>query len=127
MCVTRAPLLLAYFIWKNLNKHPLIPATDSWESLGMRRGKSGSGQKNNAAPKASLIQKQRALHAVAHMATQTPPTEPATVEEDRFQALMQAISGCKTALMAKVDLLQTDFGLMRRDMDKVRDRLGEAE
>lgn len=34
---------------------------------------------------------------------------------------------CKNVLTAKIDVLQTDFGLMRRDMDKLHDRLGEAE
>lgn len=61
------------------------------------------------------------------MATQTASADPATVEEDRFQALMWAISSCKTTLMAKIDLLQMDFELMWRDMDKFCGRLGEAE
>lgn len=61
------------------------------------------------------------------MATQTPPTEPATMEEDHFQVLLKVITECKTTLTAKIDLLQMDFGLLRRDMDKVQDRLGEAE
>lgn len=42
------------------------------------------------------------------MVSQTVPADPAMVEEDRFQALMQAISGCQTTLMAKIDLLQTE-------------------
>lgn len=60
------------------------------------------------------------------MAKQTAPTDPSTLEEDRFMALMQAITSCKTTLTEKIDILQTDFGLMRRDMDRFQDRLGEA-
>lgn len=83
----------------------------------MRKGKTGSGRKSCSVPKASPQQKP-ALPTIAHMATQTLPADLTTVEEDRFQALMQAISACKTALTAKIDLLQTEFALMRRDMDK---------
>lgn len=93
----------------------------------MRRGKTGSGRKGTAATKPSPAQQKRAFPAGAHMATKTPPSEPATLEEDHFQALMQAITECKTTLTEKIDFLQTDFGLLCRDMDKVRGRLGEAE
>lgn len=40
---------------------------------------------------------------------------------------MQAITSFQTTLTAKIDLLQTDFGLMRGDMDTFCDRLGEVE
>lgn len=93
----------------------------------MRRGKSGLGRKCGSAPKASPQQKLQAPVGRTHMASQSAPADPAIVEEDRFQALIQAIFSYKTTLMAKIDLLQTDFGLIRRDMNKYRDRLGEAQ
>lgn len=60
------------------------------------------------------------------MASQTTPADPVS-EEDCFQALMQAISVYQTTLTAKIGTLQMDFGLLWRDMDKMRDRLGEAK
>lgn len=94
----------------------------------MRRGKSGSGNKGGYTPKAPQQLKLQGLVSPAgraHMASQTTPADPGS-EEDRFQALMLAISGCQNTLTAKIDTLQTDFGLMRRDLDKMRDRMREA-
>lgn len=93
----------------------------------MRRGKSGSGRKGASTIKASAQPQTQPAVGCAHMASQTSMADPATAEEDHFQALMQAISGCQTTLTEKIYTLQMDFGLLRRDMDKMQGRMGEAE
>lgn len=40
---------------------------------------------------------------------------------------MHAITGCQTTLTAKIEQIQMEMGLVRRDMDKFRDRLSETE
>lgn len=72
-------------------------------------------------------QKQQAPVGRTHMASQSVPTSTGEMEEDRFQALMQAISGCQTTLTGKIDTLQMDFGLLQRESDKIRERLGKVE
>lgn len=65
------------------------------------------------------------------MASQTEHTdtqaESSQMGEGQFQALMQAITGCQTTLTTKIEQIQSEMGLIRRDMDKYRDRLTEAE
>lgn len=46
---------------------------------------------------------------------------------EQFTALMQAITGCQTTLTAKIEQMQMEMGLIRRNMDKYRNRLSEAE
>lgn len=93
----------------------------------MRRGKSGSGRKSGPTPKVSpQLQKQTTVGRI-YMASQTTSVDPVTLDEDHFQALMQAISACQLTLTAKIDTLQMGFGLLRRDVDKMRERMGEAE
>lgn len=55
-------------------------------------------------------------------------------EQDNFLALMQAITTCKTTLTGKIDTVQLEMGLIRKDMDKfwtrlmkVEHRVGDAE
>lgn len=40
---------------------------------------------------------------------------------------MQAITTCQTNLMGKIDSVQLDIELIRKDIDKFRARLAEAE
>ena len=61
------------------------------------------------------------------MATQTDEAGPAQIADANFSALMQAINGCQAALTAKIDSLQAEMGLMRRDQDKIRGRVTEVE
>lgn len=125
-CAGGAPLLPGYFIRLILARPSISFPGATRRPSGMRRGKSSSGRKNSSIPKASPQQRmlKQGLSTSSHMVTQTLASDPGTVEEDSFQVLLQAISGCKTALTAKIDTLQMDFGLMRQDMDKIRERLG---
>lgn len=61
------------------------------------------------------------------MATQTSKADPALMGEDRFSALMQAINGCQAALTTKIDSLQIEMGLMRKDSEKLRRWVDEVE
>lgn len=59
----------------------------------MRRSKSGPGRKAKQAPKTSQQQQPWPAIDCAHVASQTNMADPVAAEEDRFQALMQAIAG----------------------------------
>lgn len=61
------------------------------------------------------------------MASQTDQADPSALGTEQFSALMQAITGCQTTLTAKIEQIQMEVGLVRRDMDKFRDRLSETE
>lgn len=61
------------------------------------------------------------------MATQTAVSAPALTEQANFSALMQAITGCQSALTLKIDSLQLEMGLIRKGIDKIRHRVKEAE
>lgn len=65
------------------------------------------------------------------MATQPEDMEQAPPEgeqeQSNFEALMQAITNCQTTLTGKIEQVQLDISLIRRDMDTFRTRLTEAE
>lgn len=84
----------------------------------MTRGKSGLGKKGGSTPKPSPQQRKHGPVGRVHIVSQTVAAEPAVMEEDHFQALMQAMPGCQTTMTAKIDTLQTDFGLIQRDINK---------
>lgn len=48
-------------------------------------------------------------------------------EQSNFEALMQAITNCQSTLTGKIEQMQLDISLIRRDMDTFRNRLSEAE
>lgn len=82
------------------------------------------GRKTSTAP-----QPTGAKSAVNAM-SQTDPTTtiiPPEVGTGDTDKIMAAIAACQTALMTKIDDLQTDITRLRYDMDKVRDRTTEAE
>lgn len=64
---------------------------------------------------------------LSNMASQTEDADPAIQDHDHFTALMQAINTCQTTLTGKIDSMQLEMGLIRKDMDKFRTRLMEVE
>lgn len=66
-------------------------------------------------------------HALSNMTSQTEGADPALQEPDHFTALMQAITTCQSTLTEKIDTMQLEIGFIRKDMDKFRTRLTEAE
>lgn len=61
------------------------------------------------------------------MVSQTEQAKTPPLGTEQFQALMQAIMGCQTTLTTKIEQMQLEMELIRRDMDKHRDRLTEAD
>lgn len=66
------------------------------------------------------------------MAFQMEDTDPEVREQTNFDALMQAITTCQTTLTGKIETMQLDISLIKRDMDCLRTwlterRVGEAE
>lgn len=65
----------------------------------------------------------------SNIVTQTEKTDPdpALLEQSNFTALMQAITDCKSTLTGKIDLLQLELGLIRKDVDTIRSRVTTVE
>lgn len=61
------------------------------------------------------------------MASQMEDTNPGLRDQSNFDALMQAITTCQTTLTGKIESMQLDISLIRRDMDCFRSRLTETE
>lgn len=97
----------------------------------MRKRTSGAQKKKQSAQKTPPPARDTRAAVRLNMASQTEHTEPCAetsqLATDQFQALMQAITGCQTTLTTKIEQMQSEMGLIRRDMDKYRDRLTEAE
>lgn len=97
----------------------------------MRGRYSGAQRKLQPPQTPSLPTRDTRAVTRSNMASQTKHTEPCAESSqlgtDQFQALMQAITGCQTTLTTKIEQMQSEMGLIRRDMDKYRDRLTEAE
>lgn len=62
-----------------------------------------------------------------NMASQTEDTDPGLREQNNFNALMQAIATCQTTLTGKIECMQLDISLIRRDIDCFCSRLTETE
>lgn len=67
------------------------------------------------------------VEGTSNMVTQTSETDPALTQNGNFAALMQAINGCQAALTTKIDSLQIQMGLLRKDYEKICRRVYEAE
>lgn len=66
--------------------------------------------------------------SMASQATRAvPDTTPALTAQASFEALMQAITGCQSTFTSKIDSLQLEVSLMRKDYDKIRGQLDEVE
>lgn len=61
------------------------------------------------------------------LATKTEDTDPELGEQTNFAALMQAITTCQTDVTGKIDTVQLDIRLIRRDRDSFRSRVTEVE
>lgn len=59
--------------------------------------------------------------------TSAPPDGVIQAGSQTFEALMQAISTCQSTLTIKIDHVQEETALIRRNMDRFRERVGEAE
>lgn len=57
---------------------------------------------------------------LSNMASQTEEADPPIQEHDNFAALMQAINTRQTTLTGKIDFIQLEVGLIRKDTDKFR-------
>lgn len=93
----------------------------------MRKGNSGAHHKRNPAPKTPPLPRDTRAPTITNMVLQTEQSDSSPLGTEQFSALMQAITGCQTTLMAKIEQMQKEIGLVRRDMDKFRDRLSEVE
>lgn len=62
----------------------------------------------------------------AHMATQTKASVPPTATAEDLVAAMQTIATGQSALMGKIDHLQTNVDFIHRDLDTFRGRGGAA-
>lgn len=63
----------------------------------------------------------------SNMASQTEEADPEIQYTDHFTALMQAIGTCQTTLTGKIDKIQLEMGLIRKDMDSFRTQLTKVE
>lgn len=61
-----------------------------------------------------------------HIASQTDESDPALSKQSNFIALMQAVTTCQSTLTGKIESVQLDISLIRRDMDSFRARLAVA-
>lgn len=93
----------------------------------MRKGNSGSNRKRDTTYNSPPLYRAARALAKSNMASQTDQADPSALGTEQFSALMQAITGCQTTLTAKIEQIQMEMGLVRRDMDKFRDRLSESE
>ncbi|XP_077341416.1 uncharacterized protein LOC143986884 [Lithobates pipiens] len=64
---------------------------------------------------------------LSNMASQTEEADLAIQDQDHFTALMQAINTCQTTLTGKIDTMQLEMGLIRKDMEKFRAGLTGVE
>lgn len=88
------------------------------------------GQKRNSATTVSTLPVTGHTSSAAHdMETQTDSTPDSTIQAGSaaFDALMLAITTCQSTLTAKIDHVQNKTAFIRRDMDKIRDRVTEVE
>lgn len=67
--------------------------------------------------------------AKSNMASQMEENgqDPAMLEQSNFTALMQAITDCKSTLTGKIDSLQLELALIRKDVDTVQSRITTVE
>lgn len=61
------------------------------------------------------------------MVSQMEDAGPSLREQSNIDALMQAITTCQTTLMGKINTMQLDISLIRRDMDGFHAQLSEEE
>lgn len=63
----------------------------------------------------------------SNMTSQTKPCNKAAPDQQNISALLQGITLCQATLTSKMNHIQTNFGLLHRDMHKFCDWLRETE
>lgn len=125
MCAwSSAPGWPNYLILKDLQHCYLTEVELS--TTGYEKGNSDLQRKQQSAQKTPPSSRGPRAPYLSNMVSQTEQPEPSTIGTEQFTALMQAIIGCQTRLTAKIEQMQMEMGLIRRDMDKYSDRLKEA-
>lgn len=95
----------------------------------MPAGRKSSQYRYNNTPARTRSAPRSAAHEASKMASPSasPPDGAIQTGSAAFDALMLAITTCQATLTTKIDHVQTETALIRRDMDKFRDRVTEAE
>lgn len=95
----------------------------------MPAGRKSSQHRYNSTPVKNRSVPRSAAHEAAKMASPAASSPDRAIQTGSaaFNALMLAITTCQATLTTKIDHVQTETAPIRRDMDRFRDRVTEAE